>query len=473
MLKRPLRILQVNAADIGGGAERIAWNLLRQYRARGHSSWLVVGNKHRDDPDVMAIPRLHHSCWRRLWLNLEERLKSHEGNGRAVSRARTLLRILASPRRALYSRFGVEDFDYPGTHRLVDLPPDKPDIIHCHNLHGGYFDPRVIPWLSQRAPLMLTLHDAWLLSGHCAHSFDCERWKTGCGQCPDLTIYPAINRDATAYNWRRKRGIFSRSRFFVATPSKWLMQKVEQSILWNSVAEARIIHNGVDLTVFHPAKRRSLRAALNLPQDAIILIFTAHEAQTNIFKDYITLQRAMIRLGRSGDRGLLFLCLGGEASTERIGNLELRVIPYQTDTKTVAHYYQAADLYVHASRADTFPCSVLEALACGTPVIANAVGGIPEQIKGLRDLSVLSLESNDYGPNHATGILVPAADSEAMAEGIHRLAYDVPLRLQMSRNASKDARERFDLNQQAERYINWYKELIDAGLYMLAYISLA
>ena len=107
MLKRPLRILQVNAADIGGGAERIAWNLFRQYRARGHTSWLVVGNKHRDEPGVMAIPRLpHHSRWRRLCLNLEERLNFHEGNGRAVGLGRRLLRILASPQRALYSQIG-------------------------------------------------------------------------------------------------------------------------------------------------------------------------------------------------------------------------------------------------------------------------------------------------------------------------------------------------------------------------------
>jgi hypothetical protein len=56
---------------------------------------------------------------------------------------------------------------------------------------------------------MLTLHDAWLLSGHCAHSFDCQRWKTGCGECPDLDVYPASPRDATACNWRRKREILA------------------------------------------------------------------------------------------------------------------------------------------------------------------------------------------------------------------------------------------------------------------------
>ena len=109
-------------------------------------------------------------------------------------------------------------------------------------------------------PTVLTLHDAWLLSGHCAHSFDCERWKTGCGECPDLTIEPAIRRDATADNWVRKRDIYARSRLYVATPSPWLMGRVEQSMLAPAVEQARVIPNGVDLSVFRPADKRSIRA---------------------------------------------------------------------------------------------------------------------------------------------------------------------------------------------------------------------
>jgi len=71
-------------------------------------------------------------------------------------------------------------------------------------------------------------------------------------------------------------------------------------------------------------------------------------------------------------------------ATERIGQAEVKFVPYQSSPEDVAKYYQIADVYVHAARADTFPNTVLEALACGAPVVATAVGGIPEQIKGLR-----------------------------------------------------------------------------------------
>jgi glycosyltransferase involved in cell wall biosynthesis len=461
MLNRPLRILQVSTADIGGGAEKIAWDLLQNYRARGESSWLAVGYKRGRDPDVIAIPKLEpDSWWSRFWLNLAKRLKADQGKGnRLSSRARTALRTLARPRHELGVRFGVEDFDYPGTKRLLQLAPNKPDVVHCHNLHGGYFDLRFLPWLSYRVPVILTLHDAWLLSGHCAHSFQCDRWKTGCGHCPDLTIYPAIARDATARNWRRKRDIFSRSRFYVSTPSKWLMRKVEQSLLNHSVAEARIIPNGVDLSVFCPADRRSVRAVLNLPQDASILLFAGNRAQTNMWKDYTTLRIATTRIAGNLSSRLLLLCLGGEVGVERMGEAEIRSIPYEKNPEVVAQYYQAADLYVHSSRIDTFPCSVLEALACATPVVATEVGGIPEQIRGWHGLSLHSSDSNRHATSHATGVLVPPGDAGAMAESVRRLLSDDPLRWQMSKNASKDARERFNIEQQAERYLEWYAQM--------------
>lgn len=455
-----MRILQVSRVDIEGGAEKVASDLARSYRARGHSSWLAVGHKHGDDPDVVPLPKVNYrGSWSRLWLTLENRLQSFEGLGYALTR--TLLRTIANPAEELGPRLGVENFNHPGTHRLLELVPNRPDVVQCHNLHGGYFDLRILPWLSQRVPVVLTLHDAWLLTGHCSHSFDCERWRSGCGRCPDLTLYPAVKRDATAYNWRRKRDIFSKSRFFVATPSEWLMEKVRQSMLRSAIADTRVIPNGVDLNVFRPADKFFSRAALELPQDTAVLLFTAHLAHVNPWKDYETLRAAVARIGRHIQNRMVLVCLGGEGAPERIGAAELRPVPYVKDPKIVAQYYQAADVYVHASRVDTFPCAVLEALACGTPVIASDVGGIPEQIKGLQDFH--SVAANHYGRNQATGVLVPVSNAEVMAETITRVLSDASLRWELSQNAAKDARERFDLEFQAQRYLEWFKEILGSA----------
>ena len=218
--------------------------------------------------------------------------------------------------------------------RIPDITPEFPDVLHCHNLHGSYFDLRALPRLSHKLPVLLTLHDTWLLSGHCAYSFDCERWKTGCGRCPDLTIYPAIKRDATAYNWQRKREIYAKSQLYIATPSRWLMAKFEQSMLAPAVLEARIIPNGVDLSVFHPADKQTSREILAIPQEAKVLLFTANGIQRNPFKDYETVQDAVgLVAERLQGQRVLFLALGEAAPVRRIGEAEVRFVAYESDPK--------------------------------------------------------------------------------------------------------------------------------------------
>lgn len=452
--------------DNKGGAEKVASNLYHAYRARGYPGWLAVGYKYTDDLTVLSIPNdAYRSAWARIWLSIGDAFSPLDGKVRWARRLRKWLHWIGQPSRLLEIQRGHEDFEYPGTWRLLDLPLERPDIIHCHNLHGSYFDLRALLWLSQQVPVVLTLHDEWLLSGHCSYTLGCERWKTGCGHCPDLTIYPAIRRDATAYNWQRKADIYAKCRLYVATPCQWLMQKVEQSMLAPAVEDARLVPNGVDLSVFHPSNtnnRREVRAALGIPQDARVLLFTANGVRRNIFKDYQTMRDAVAQVAdHMYGQGVLFIALGEDAPVERIGKAEVRFIPYQKDPEAVACYYQAADVYVHAARADTFPNTVLEALACGTPAVATAVGGIPEQVKGLQVVGSLSADLSHYSSEEATGILVPAGNAEAMALGIEFLLRNDTLLQQIGQNAARDARQRFDLERQADHYLEWYSEILE------------
>jgi len=247
---RPLRILQVSTLDRGGGAEQVAWNLHQAYRARGHDAWLAVGFKQSSDDRVLTIgqPSLppigqsslppigrpplppmgrsslppigrsslppmgrsslpRRGSWAWWCQGLSNHLQPWDGRLRGVGRVRHYLRDLADGWEGLGRRVGLEDFRHPASRALLSLPPERPDIVQAHNLHGRYFDLRYLAPLSRQVPVVLTLHDAWLLSGNCAHSFACDRWLNGCGQCPDIGIYPGLPRDATAWNWRRKRAI--------------------------------------------------------------------------------------------------------------------------------------------------------------------------------------------------------------------------------------------------------------------------
>jgi glycosyltransferase involved in cell wall biosynthesis len=450
-----LRVLHVNTHDTRGGAAQAAWKLHTAYPERGITSWMAVKRKSSSDPNVFVVPNEENRPLpTRVLKGLADGLRRSNPLARATSR---LLRRAAEPSRCRDLDRGIEDFHYPGSWKLLDLLPGAPDVVHCHNLHGGYFDLRALPTIGEAAPVILYLHDAWTLSGHCAYSYGCDRWMKGCGSCPDLTIHPAVRRDATAFNWTRKRDIFARLPLHVATPSRWLMDRVERSLLWPSVADSRVIPYGIDLSVFRPGSRREARDALDVPQDGAVVLLTADGIRGNTRKDYATaraaVEEAAVRL--AGDRELLLLALGERSAPERIGRATVRFVPFQGDPAVVAEHYRAADLFLHPAREDNFPNAVLEALGCGTPVVASAVGGVPEQVRSLVAGPWMTGESDP-----ATGILVQAGDSGAMATAIERLLSDEPLREQLGRNGAADARERFSLERYADDFVAWYGEIL-------------
>lgn len=444
-------------------------NLMRAYRERGHRSTLVVGRKLTNDPDVRALAEpASPGGWASALRCVGA--AAHGFGSRHIRAARVVrfLDALTTPVGTLHRRLGWEHFGFPATWRLPSLGPGDPTVVHCHNLHGaflpggGYFDLRALPWLSSRFPLFLTLHDAWLFTGHCAHSLDCERWRTGCGKCPYLDLYPAVRRDATARNFRRKRSIYRKADLFVATPSRWLMERLEASMLRPAAREARVIPNGIDLSLFHPGDRDAARAELGLSLSATVLLSVANCLSTNPWKDYACLRRAVgILAEQLADQELVFLVLGDTVSDTHIGRARVVSFPFTSDASRVSRVYQAADLYLHAARAETFPTTVLEALGCGIAVVGTAVGGISEQVRGL----ALERPSSTWtgpvvGAESATGVIVPEGDADALAGAAAALLGNRELRRALGANAALDARQRFGFDVQVKTYLDWYHEVV-------------
>jgi FkbM family methyltransferase len=430
---RPLRVVQVAKYPQGGGAEGVARSLHRGLLARGMHSRMATTRRDPDDPTMLRIP------------------PRRRDSGNVATRG---LRSLADRR-------GREDFDFPGTRRIASLSPERPDVLHLHNLHGRYFDLRQLAPLSHRLPVAMTLHDEWTFTGHCAYALYGDRWRNGCGSCPDLEVYPAIRADGTRANLKAKASIYERSRLYVSTPSRWLMERARASVLAPGVAGWRVIPNGIDLSAFRPGDRDAARARLGIPTDPFVLLFTANQARRSPFKDWDTVAEAAERVATAvTDRPILCLALGDDGPARRLANGgELRFEPYRSEVADVVAFYQAADLYLHAAKADTFPTTILEALATGLPVVATAVGGIPEEVRSLAHAPG-AWEGDGVAASEATGVLVGPGDAAGMAAAAVSLIHDGPLRAAMGSNAVTDAASRFDLERQLDETIAWYRELI-------------
>jgi glycosyltransferase involved in cell wall biosynthesis len=404
------KALIVNSVDAGGGAERIAAAALDGFPALGTETWMAVGHKRGNHPRVVALPR--------------------DEPGPAVRR------LAREARRVANRLAGIEDFDHPGSHRLLEVAGrPEPDVVFLGNLHGDYFDLRMVPELSRRVPTVLRLADSWAFTGHCAVPLGCGRWEHGCGKCPDLTIPPAIERDGTRINWQRKRSIFGRSSLFVVSPSQWQLERARRSLLGPAIAGSAVIPNGVDLDTFTPDGPAADREALGVPAGAALLVFVCNLGAANRYKDVATLRRAIALLtSEAPDRALELLVVGGRAPLERLGErARIRHLPYLDTPEELARLHRGADLYVHAAWEETFCLGAAEALACGTPVVAAGTGGLAEVV--------------DHG---RTGLLSPPERPDELASSIGRLLDEPDTRARMGAAAAA-ARRRFDQRRMVEQ----------------------
>jgi glycosyltransferase involved in cell wall biosynthesis len=269
----------------------------------------------------------------------------------------------------------------------------------------------------------------------------------GCGECPDLSLYPPLMQDGTRRNWEAKKAVYAKSQFYVSTPCEWLMEEAKQSMLWAGAVGNRVIRYGVDTERFCPGEEAGLRNDIGASPDTIVFLFVGVGAARSSYKDLSTLQAAFEVVGKGEALPpVIGLAIGGDTEERRaVGRSTFVQVPFCSDEERMAGYYRAADVYVHSSRAETSPISILEAMSSGLPVVATSVGGVPEQIGGRAD----------------AGILVPSGDAAAMAKAMIDLARDASLRREMGARARREACEHYSKEKQVQAYLDWFGEILE------------
>jgi glycosyltransferase involved in cell wall biosynthesis len=314
------------------------------------------------------------------------------------------------------------------------------DIINFHRVYES-FSYLAIPTLTKNKPAVFTLCDMWAITGHCYYSLDCERWKIGCGKCLYPHIYPAIQRDNTRLGWKLKNWAYSRSNLVVVAKSKWMIELVMQSML--SHFPVHHIPNGVDTKMYRPLDPEECRSSLGIHLDKKVLLFAAHQLDSFI-KGGDLLLKALQSLPKSLKNETVLLLFGHKgkeiSDAVDIQTVDLGFI-HSDDTKAMA--YSAADLFLFPTRADNFPNTIIESIACGTPVVSFRVGGVPDLIRpGI------------------TGYLAELENVNDFHRGVTQLLEDESLRNNMHEQCRVIALKEYPLELAVQRYINLYHQLL-------------
>lgn len=402
-----MRVLQINVLGSTLSTGRTTRELHHHLQKRGEESYIACPTN-RDSDDVFTF--------------------SHE------------LLVKIDYVMTKYSGLDARHSVFPTLKLIRYIKKIKPDIVHLrvlhtHCLHIGM----LLSYLArQNIATVVTLHDFWYMTGMCCHYVDypCDRWKTGCGNCPGIPTDPHEKKfDRTAYLWRCKKKEFSGiPRLAVVGVSDWVTRSVKHSLL-SEAAIIRRIYNWIDLETFTPRDGSQMRRKLGLEGKYVVLAVAATwvKGYWKGLEHYIALAEQMPEHYR--------IVLVGEM--QYTGELPANIIsiPRTDDEDKLAIYYSMADVYLNLSRAETFGKVSAEAVACGTPLIAYGVTANPEIVPP------------------GAGATIPELSVEVILRALSALEQQPKERY--TPICRQFAQRHFDMETNAESYLSLYNELLD------------
>jgi glycosyltransferase involved in cell wall biosynthesis len=420
-----MKIVHLSCFDINGGAARAAWRVHESLRLVDAQSSMFVAIRESHDPNVQQyVP----------------------GSG-PVSRLKRIVRrdvLRRQLERGLHGRpAGFEDFRDDRTifgAEPAACAPDA-DIYHLHQI-TDFVDYRAsLARLAERAPIVWTLHEMTPFTGGCHYAYGCDGFTRMCGDCPQLGSKHA--QDLSHAVWKRKLAVYEHiapSRMHVVGASRWIAAEAHRSSLLQRYPVS-VIPYGLDTDVFKPMPHaRRLLDGFGLKPSTRIVLFVADWTGSRR-KGFDLLDAALGALRHGPETALISLGRGDAPKLQ--SNLPHVHLGSLTEDRMIAAVYSMADLFVIPSTQDNLPNTVLEAMACGTPVVGFRVGGIPDMVRD--------------GEN---GLLVAEGDVHGLAAAMQALLADDNRRMSMGRAGRAIAEREYSRQLQGERYLDLYRSIL-------------
>ena len=414
-----MKILQISCTDLLGSRFN-GRDLNSYFRQLGHDALQCVWFKDGKDQYTW---RLSQKLYRGLSFIVRDRLNYY------ISRIETLL--------------SVQSILYPWSIQLLfDKRFISSDIVHYHLLHTGYFSLKTMPILTSLKPSVWTIHDPWLMTGHCVYPYSCERWQHGCGECPDLMTYIPMRTDNTRNMFTSKKNILAKSSIDIVVASRFMLEMVHKSTMFVN-HKIHCIPFGVDLNIFRQIDSTALRTKYSIGQNNLVISFRETDYE---YKGLLYIKELLHRLSLDEYPSPITLITVNqkELLKEFIGKYQIIELGMVTDEAVMAEFYNCSDMFLMPSTAEAFGMMAIEAMACGIPVIAFEGTSLPEVI---------------FAPTG--GVSVPMKDANALHSAVDMLLKNPNERKAIGNEAYRLSRIHYNFEDHAKKILALYEEVID------------
>lgn len=420
-----MKILHI-ATTNGGGAGKAAYRLHRGLLELGQESAMLVLKKSGEDPTVEEFSYQSSVCTSiisRFKNNIiDKEFKKYRPTRPAG------LEMFSDDRSAILGRWLAK--------KAVAY-----DVINLHWVAGLIDYESFFSAISKiRKPIAWTLHDMNPFTGGCHYDNGCEKYIQQCGKCPQLGSDDLKDLSFRILQRKHKAILrIPREKLIFVTPSHWLAKKLEKKHLFNQF-NISVIPNGLNTSSFKPQNQQSARIKLGIPKDSKVILFVSDSIR-NVRKGYRYLMEALEELSHMSN--LFLITMGKGRIDDNHTEISQKHFEDIRDENYQSMIYSAADVFVLPSLEDNLPNTILESMACGTPVVAFKIGGVPDIVKP-----------------HKTGLLAAAENTGDLADKIQWLLEHPEERKTMNYECRQTSNEYYSLATQAGKYLEVYSNLV-------------
>lgn len=350
--------------------------------------------------------------------------------------------ILHSQIREFEKLYSISNLLFPYGEEIINsFEFQTADLVHYHILHNGMVSLLDYPRLMNSKKTVWTIHDPWIITGNCVHPLICESWKKGCGNCRRTNeIYFEMSSDNTDFMWKLKQFIFSQLNPYIVVASKFMEKYLNESPITQHFSKIQIIPFGIKTEKYFDISQKRKRYPRESNTDKIVVGFRADNA---VIKGSKYIYEALRKLD-SGDR-IELLCVGNESLPENIkASYHTTELGWVDNESEIIRFFQACDIFLMPSLAESFGVMAIEAMAAGCTVISFQ-GTVLEEITNAPDC----------------GIAVEYLSSDAIANAIvHLLKHPEEIILR-GEKGHEYVKAKYSFETYVDRHIELYQKILE------------